>query len=130
MSDISSAPPTPCHHPVTTPGDPTHLSSHVAWLLACKAPHIPVTLGWGIDTASQPSIPQAYVAGTEHEEVSPSFAFAGNKKLTRWAQFQDGYMVDIYNDAATLNYLRTRRLASTATRVMSKRVNQNVLRRA
>ena len=26
-------------------GNPTHLSSHVAWLLACKPRHIPVTLG-------------------------------------------------------------------------------------
>ena len=35
-------------------------------------------------------------------------------------------MVDIHDDAATLDYLRTGRLAGTATRVMSKRV----LRRA
>ena len=58
--------------------------------------------------------------------MSPSSAFAGNKKLIRWAQFQDGNRVDIFDDASTLSYLRTERLANTATRVMSKRV----LRRA
>ena len=66
------------------------------------------------------------MVGAEPEGVSPSIAFASNKKLTKWAQFQDGNMVDIHDDAATLEYLRTGRLAGTATRVMSRRV----LRRA
>ena len=80
----------------------------------------------GTDTVTLHAILQANVVGAEPEGVSPSSAFAGNKKLTKWAQFQDGNMVDIHDDAATIDYLRTGRLSGTATRVMSKRV----LRRA
>ena len=79
-------------------------------------------MGGGADTGSLPSMPLARAAGAEPEGVSLSFPFAGNKKLTRWAQFQDGNMVDIHDDAATLDNLRTGRIAGTATRVMSKRV--------
>ena len=71
-------------------------------------------------------MPQANVVGADPEGVSPSSAFANDKKLTRWAQFQDCNMVDIYDDAATMDYLCTGRLAGTATCVMSRRV----LRRA
>ena len=102
------------------PSDPTHLSSQVAWLLACRALHSSATLEG--ESGPSPYMLQADVSEEEPEGVSPSSAFAGNKKLTRVAQIQDMGMVDIHDDAATLAYLRTGRMSDTATRVMSRRV--------
>ena len=44
-------------------GDPTHLSSQVAWLLACQALHTPVTLKGGEGPRSLPSMPRHVCRG-------------------------------------------------------------------